>query len=287
MTTGETGFSVDDIHDDLIAGRYRVERELGRGGMSTVFLCADIRDGDRVALKVLRPEVGSVVLVERFLREIDVVSKLNHPQIPTVLDSGVLEKLPFYVMTFIEGESLRTRLQRVRRFSVEEAVRITQEVAKPMAYAHSRGIIHRDIKPANVLLSPYGVFVLDFGVARAILASTAESLTPTGVAVGTPAYMSPEQAIADNTIDERSDIYSLACVTYEMIAGGPPFIGASPRSVMAKKFMTPPAPLSTVRGPVSQGVQQAIMKAMRTKPADRWKTVEEFAEALGAGETAP
>ena len=280
-------FSAEGIGQEPIGGRYRVEREIGRGGMSSVFLCTDTKYGGPVAIKVLRPEVGSVVVVERFLREIEVASRLDHPQIPRVLDSGVVSNLPYYVMTFIEGESLRARMHRDRRLPVEEAIRITQEVVRPMGYAHRQGIIHRDIKPANVLLSPKGVFVLDFGVARAILVSASESLTPTGVAVGTPAYMSPEQTIADSSIDSRSDIYSLACVTYEMIAGGPPYVGSSPRAVMAKKFTTPPPPLNTASRSVPPGVQDAILKAMRTKPSDRWATVEEFGSALASAVNAP
>lgn len=287
MTVREMAFSPDDIHQDEIAGRYRVDREIGRGGMATVYLCTDKTTGTQVAVKVLRPELGSAVVVERFLREINFASTLDHPQIPKVLDSGVTGDVPFYVMTFIEGESLRKRLDRVKQLPVEEAVRITQEIITPTAYAHGMGIVHRDIKPANILLSGESVFVLDFGVARAIMASADETLTSTGVAVGTPAYMSPEQALADRDLDTRSDIYSLACVTYEMIAGIPPFVGATPQSVMARRFASPPPNLSEIRESVPPEVENAIRKAMCRAPADRWQTVQEFSRALEGGLTSP
>lgn len=287
MTAREMGFSSDSIPRDEIAGRYRVEREIGRGGMATVYLCTDKTTGAQVAVKVLRPELGSAVVVERFLREIAFASNLDHPQIPKVLDSGVIGEVPFYVMTFIDGESLRARLHRTKQLPVDEAVRITQEIIKPTAYAHAQGIVHRDIKPANVLLSGDSVFVLDFGVARAILASAEETLTSTGVAVGTPAYMSPEQALADRDLDTRSDIYSLACVTYEMIAGIPPFVGATPQSVMARRFASPPPRLSEFRESVPPFVEDAITKAMCKAPADRWQTVEEFSRALSGRATTP
>ncbi|MGK2961854.1 MAG: serine/threonine-protein kinase, partial [Gemmatimonadaceae bacterium] len=238
----------------IIAERYTVERELGRGGMATVYLCTDSMTRDRVAVKVLREELGSAVIVERFLREIAFASELDHPRIPKVLDSGVIGTLPFYVMTYVEGESLRERLDRVKQLPVEEAVRITNAVIEPMTYAHRLGIVHRDIKPGNILVGEESVYVLDFGIARAIIASAEDRLTSTGVAIGTPAYMSPEQALADGDLDARSDIYSLACVTYEMIAGIPPFVGATPQAVMARRFASPPPPLRETREGVSPQV---------------------------------
>ena len=271
----------------MIAGRYRVEREIGRGGMATVYLCTDTTEGRSVAVKVLRGEMGNAVVVERFLREVEFVSKLEHPQIPKVLDSGVVGDLPFYVMTFIDGESLKDRLDRVKQLPIEEALRITQQIILPTAYAHSHGIVHRDIKPANILLASDGVYVLDFGIARAIVASAESSLTSTGVAVGTPAYMSPEQALADHNIDSRSDIYSLACVTYEMIAGQPPFVGPTAQAVMARRFVAPPPPLRETRESVPESVESAIAKAMCKAPADRWQTVEEFGRALVAQPQSP
>jgi serine/threonine-protein kinase len=226
------------------------------------------------------------VVVERFLREIDFISELDHPQIPKLLDSGVIGDLPFYVMPFIEGESLRTLLDRVKQLPVDEAVRITQGLVSPTAYAHARGIIHRDIKPANIILAGDQVYVLDFGVARAIVASADDRITSTGVAVGTPAYMSPEQALAEKDIDARSDIYSLACVTYEMIAGIPPFVGATAQAVMARRFVAPPPPLSEVRESVPPAIEHAVMRALCKAPADRWQTVAEFGAALHPGTNA-
>ena len=272
---------------DQIGDRYTVEREIGRGGMATVYLCRDLRDGGKVAVKVLRPELGSAVVVERFLREIAFASELDHPQIPKVLDSGVVGDLPFYVMNYIEGESLRALLDRERQLPIEEAIRITQEVVKPTAYAHARGIVHRDIKPGNILLSKDTVYVLDFGVARAIMASADESLTSTGVAVGTPAYMSPEQALADHHVDARSDIYSLGCVVYEMIAGIPPFMGATAQAVMSRRFIAPPPPLHEARDSVPSAVENAVMKALTRSPADRWQTATAFGDALSGAATSP
>ena len=272
---------------DQIGDRYMVEREIGRGGMATVYLCSDSRDGGKVAVKVLRPELGSAVVVERFLREIAFASELDHPQIPKVLDSGVVGDLPYYVMNFIEGESLRARLDRERQLPIEEAIRITQEVVKPTAYAHARGIVHRDLKPGNILLSKDTVYVLDFGVARAIMASADESLTSTGVAVGTPAYMSPEQALADQHVDTRSDIYSLGCVVYEMVAGIPPFVGATAQAVMSRRFIAPPPPLHEARESVPVAVEAAVMRALARSPADRWQNVEKLGEALAGGMQSP
>ena len=276
-----------NIRLDQIADRYKVEREIGRGGMATVYLCTDARDGGKVAVKVLRPELGSAVVVERFLREIAFASELDHPQIPKVLDSGVVGDLPFYVMTYIDGESLRARLDRERQLPIEEAIRITQEVVKPTAYAHAHGIVHRDIKPGNILIARDMVYVLDFGVARAIMASADESLTSTGVAVGTPAYMSPEQALADHHVDARSDIYSLGCVAYEMIAGIPPFMGATAQAVMSRRFIAPPPPLHEARDSVPSGVEAAVMRALKRSPADRWQTAAAFGDAFDGAATSP
>jgi serine/threonine protein kinase/tetratricopeptide (TPR) repeat protein len=272
----------DPIPQDVIADRYTVQSLLGRGGMATVYLCIDSTDGKRVAVKVLRREIGSAVIVERFLREVRLSSNFDHPRIPKVLDSGVLGDLPYYVMTYIEGESLRARLDREKQLPVDDAIRIAAAVAGTMSHAHARGIIHRDIKPANILLASDGVYVLDFGVARAIVESADDRLTSTGVAVGTPAYMSPEQALADTGIDARSDIYSLGCVAYEMIAGIPPFVGATSQAVMARRFVATAPPLSETRDGVPEHVQMAIAKSLMRAPADRWQTATQFADALTA-----
>ena len=280
MKSGPTPKSRELSPSEIIADRYKVERVLGRGGMATVYLCADTQTGAHVAVKVLRPEVGSAVVVERFLREIEFASELDHPRIPKVLDSGVIGEIPFYVMTLAEGESLRDRLDREKQLPVEEAVRIATAVIEPMTYAHRAGIVHRDIKPGNILVGADTVHVLDFGIARAILASSDERLTSTGMAVGTPAYMSPEQALADGTLDARSDVYSLACVMYEMIAGIPPFVGATPQAIMARRFGSPPPPLSETREGIPPHVEHAVAKALCRAPADRWQTASEFGRAL-------
>ena len=274
--------AVESDPPEVIAGRYKVLRVLGRGGMATVYLCDDMPGGAKVAVKVLRQEIGSAVVVERFVREISFATEIDHPRIPKVLDSGIVDGLPFYVMTYIEGESLRDLLARKKQLTIDEAVRIAADVIEPIAYAHARGIVHRDIKPENILLAPDGVYVLDFGVARAILESAADRLTSTGVAVGTPAYMSPEQALSDKDLDTRSDVYSLGCVVYETIAGIPPFVGATAQAVMSRRFVAPAPPLSETRDGVPSGVERAVAKALARTPADRWQTVEEFGSALTA-----
>lgn len=266
---------------DIIAGRYRVLRVIGRGGMATVYLCEDAQSNAQVAVKVLREEISSAVVVERFLREIELASHLEHSRIPRVLDSGATAGgAPFYVMTYIEGESLRERLDRVKQLPVEEALEIAAAVMEPMIYAHRMGIVHRDIKPGNIIVGAEGVHVLDFGIARAIIASTEDRLTSTGIAIGTPAYMSPEQALGDHDLDARSDIYSLGCVVYEMIAGIPPFVGATPQATMARRFAAVAPPLSETRDGVPAHVVQAVAKALNRTPADRWQTVRQFGDAL-------
>ena len=248
--------------------------------MATVYLCTDIHDGSRVAVKVLRPELGSVVTRERFFREIAFASELDHPGIPRVIESGIAGSLPFYAMKFVEGESLRERLARERRLSVDEATRITAAIAGPMGYAHERGIVHRDIKPDNILLAGDKVYVLDFGVARAIIGASGDRLTRTGITVGTPAYMSPEQVTGERDLDLRSDIYSLGCVVYEMLAGAQPFSGTTPQVVMAARFSRPPRALASVRDDVPENISRAIEKAMARLPDDRWQSVDAFVAQL-------
>ncbi len=264
----------------VLAEHYKVQRLLGRGGMATVYLCTDERDGQSVAVKILREELGSAVTIERFLREIDFASELDHPQIPKVLDSGVIGELPFYAMTYIDGESLGARLKREKQLPIDDAVRIACAAMEPMTYAHARGIVHRDIKPENILLSGDKVYVLDFGVARAIVESAADRITSTGIAVGTPAYMSPEQALGDRDLDFRSDIYSLGCVLYEMIAGIPPFVGPTAQVVMSRRFVGPPPPLREFRDSVPEAVEEGLAKALEKNPADRWASAAEFRSAL-------
>jgi serine/threonine protein kinase len=266
----------------VIAEHYRVERELGRGGMATVYLCTDIRTDEKVAIKILRPELGSAVIVERFLREIAFASELDHPQIPKVLGSGVVDGVPYYVMSYVEGEPLRRLIDREKQLPLPEALRIACEVIKPTAYAHKRGIVHRDLKPENIFISDKGVFVLDFGISRAIIESGGDRLTSTGIGVGTPAYMSPEQALGDRNLDVRTDIYSLGCVLYEMIGGLPPFVGPTAQVVISRRFAGNPPPLRELRDGVPESVEYAVERALAKSPADRWSSAEDFGSALNA-----
>jgi serine/threonine-protein kinase len=269
-----------------IAEHYLVERELGRGGMATVYLCTDRRNGARVAVKVLRRELGSPVVVERFLREIAFSSDMEHPRIPRVLDSGMMGELPYYVMTYVEGESLRARLIREKQLSIPAAIQIACDIIGPTAYAHKRGIVHRDIKPENIILAPDGVYVLDFGIARAIVESGLGRLTSTGIGVGTPAYMSPEQALGDRNLDARSDIYSIGCVLYEMIAGIPPFVGPTAQVIISRRFAASAPPLKEVRDGVPEAIESTIARALARAPADRFDNADEMAAALLAPDSA-
>jgi eukaryotic-like serine/threonine-protein kinase len=233
---------VGDPRDQLqanLADRYVLERELGRGGMATVYLAQDLKHDRRVALKVLRPEVTAPLGPERFHREIRLAARLQHPHILPVHDSGDAAGQLWYTMPFVDGESLRDRLRRERQLPVEEALLITREVADALGYAHSQGIVHRDIKPENILLSHRHALVADFGIARALQAAGGDRLTETGITVGTPAYMSPEQSMADPLVDGRSDLYSLGCVLYEMLTGEVPYSGTSAQAIIAKRFHEP------------------------------------------------
>ncbi|MGH7606947.1 MAG: serine/threonine-protein kinase, partial [Gemmatimonadales bacterium] len=213
--------------------RYRIERELGRGGMGHVFLAADLKHGRKVALKVLRPEIAHALGTERFLREIRISAQLNHPNILTLIDSGDADGFLYYVMPYVDGESLRDRLTRETQLPLEDALEITGEVADALGYAHSLGVIHRDNKPENILFEAGHAIVADFGIARAIGEAGSEQLTQSGLGVGTPAYMSPEQASGARVVDARTDIYSLGCVLYEMLVGGPPYTGATAQAILA------------------------------------------------------
>ena len=276
-----TEASVDRLRASL-AGRYEVQRELGRGGFATVYLATDVRHGRLVAIKVLHPELMGTLQSERFLREIRVVAHLNHPHILPMLDSGEADGLLFFVMPYVEGETLRDCLEREKQLSIGEALRITAEIADGLAYAHSRGLVHRDIKPENILLSSGHAVVTDFGIGRAIDQSAAERLTYTGMATGSPAYMSPEQWTASDRVDGRSDEYSLACMLYEMLIGEPPFSGTSASALMARHNMSPVPSVRLVRPNVPEAVDEAIAKAMEKVPADRYPTITLFAEALAA-----
>ncbi len=265
-----------------LAGRYRIERPLGRGGMATVFLAEDLRHHRQVAIKVLDPEVAAAIGPERFLREIATVAQLTHPHILPLHDSGVADGLLFYVMPYVEGESLRARLTREKQLPIDDALRIAREVADALSCAHSRGIVHRDVKPENILLEEGHAVVADFGVARAVAAAGGDKLTATGIAVGTPAYMSPEQAAGGRDLDGRSDLYSLGCVLYEMLAGVPPFSGTTAESLAHQHLNVSPRPVTELRPAVPASVAAALQRALAKTPADRFNPVALFGEALAA-----
>jgi serine/threonine-protein kinase len=263
-----------------LSGRYAIEREIGAGGMATVYRARDVRHDRRVALKVLRPELGAVLGVERFLAEIKVTANLQHPNLLPLFDSGEANGLLFYVMPFVEGESLRARLQRERQLPVDEAVRIAVGIASALHYAHQHGVIHRDLKPENILLQAGQPVVADFGIALAVSNAGGTRVTQTGLSLGTPQYMSPEQATGDHTIDGRTDTYSLAAVLYEILTGEPPHTGNSVQAIIARVLTDRPRPVRLVRDTVPAHVEAAIEKALAKLPADRFSTPNEFAEAL-------
>jgi len=266
-----------------LANRYRLERELGRGGMATVFLAQDLRHDRPVALKVLHPELAATLGSERFQREIRLAARLQHPHILTVLDSGEASGHLWFTMPFVEGESLRDRLSREKQLPVEDAVRIVREAALALEYAHQHGVVHRDIKPENILLTSDGsTLVADFGIARAIRGE-GEQLTETGMAVGTPAYMSPEQASGERDLDARSDVYALGSVLYEMLAGGPPFSGATAQAVIAQTLTASPQPLVLHRPGVNPALDRVVQQALAKAPADRFGSMAELARALPRG----
>src|SRR5207253_2202034 len=243
-----------------LADRYTIERELGRGGMATVYLAQDRKHHRQVAVKVLKPDLAAALGPERFLREIDTAARLNHPHILPLHDSGEAEGFLFYIMPYVEGETLRNRLDGAGQLPLAEAVQITREVADALSYAHSHDVVHRDIKPENILLEAGHAVVSDFGIARAITAAGGEKLTGTGIAVGTPAYMSPEQAAASARVDERSDIYSLGCVLYQMLAGELPFTGPSAESIVRQHLAAAPPRVSAMRAAVPPAIEEAIVR---------------------------
>jgi eukaryotic-like serine/threonine-protein kinase len=265
-----------------LADRYRIEHELGRGGMATVYLAHDLRHDRLVALKVLRPELAAALGPERFLRETKLTARLQHPHILPLFDSGEADGQLWYVMPYVEGESLRARLVREQQLPVEDALRITCNVLAALSYAHSHGIVHRDIKPENILLEGEEAVVADFGVARAADAALDERLTETGLALGTPAYMSPEQSAGERVLDGRSDIYAAGCVLYEMLAGEPPFTGPTAQAISAKRVSAPIPSVRTVREGVPDRTDKAIARALARVPADRFATAADFARALSA-----
>ena len=265
---------------EALAERYHIDRELGRGGMAVVFLAEDRKLHRQVAVKVLNPDLAAMVGAERFLREIEIAARLTHPHILPLYDSGEAGGYLFYVMAYVQGESLRSRLEREKQLPVADAIGIARQVAAALAYAHDRDIVHRDIKPENILLQAGEALVTDFGVARAVTEAGAERLTSSGVAIGTPTYMSPEQASGEANLDGRSDTYSLACVLYETLLGEPPFTGATPQTITARKLTQQVPSVRSVRETVPASIDDAIHKALATVPADRYATTQQFADAL-------
>ena len=263
-----------------LADRYRLERELGQGGMATVYLAEDLKHRRQVALKLLRPELSSLIGPERFLKEIEVTASLQHPHILPLHDSGSADGLLFYVMPYVAGESLRQKLTREKQLGVEEAVRITTQVASALDYAHRRNVIHRDIKPENILLHEGQALLADFGIALALRQAGGERITETGLSLGTPQYMSPEQAAGDRELDARSDVYSLGCVLYEMLAGEPPHTGPTVQAVIARVMHEEPRALSLARKTIPPHVEAAVRQAMAKLPADRFAGAAAFAAAL-------
>jgi len=264
-----------------LAGHYAIERELGRGGMATVYLAEDVKHHRKVAVKVLRPELAATLGEDRFFREIEVAAQLQHPHILPLLDSGQAEGFFYYVMPYVEGESLRERLAQHGELPVHDAVRILSEVVDALAHAHQHGVVHRDIKPDNILLSGRHALVMDFGVAKAVSeASGRQKLTTAGVALGTPAYMAPEQAAADPHLDHRVDIYAVGALGYELLTGRPPFTGLTAQEVLAAHVTQAPEPVDKRRAGLSPALTQVLMRCLAKRPADRWQTAEELLAQL-------
>jgi serine/threonine protein kinase len=268
---------------EALADRYRIERELGQGGMATVYLAHDVRHDRKVAIKVLRPELAAVIGAERFLREIKTIANLQHPHILGLIDSGEVNGTAYYVMPFVEGESLRDRLQREKQLPVQDAIRFASEVAAALDYAHRHGVIHRDIKPENVMLHDGSALVTDFGIALAVSSAGGSRMTETGMSLGTPHYMSPEQAMGEREVTARSDVYALGAMTYEMLIGEPPFSGPTAQAIIAKVLTEAPPPLALRRHSIPPEVEDAVIHALEKLPADRFGTAAEFATALQDG----
>jgi serine/threonine protein kinase/tetratricopeptide (TPR) repeat protein len=281
----QTQLPVDRLRDAL-EGNYSIDRELGRGGMATVYLAQDAKHDRVVALKVLHPDLAASLGPDRFLREIKLAARLNHPHILPLFDSGQANDFLYYVMPYVEGESLRERLDRIKQFGIVEAIHHGKAIASALDYAHRQGIVHRDIKPENVMLYEGEAMVMDFGIAKALSSAGPETLTQTGMMIGTPAYVSPEQAAGETNLDGKSDQYSLACVLYEMLTGERPFSGATPQAVMAKRFSETPRPLRAIRASIPETVEKAITKAMATDATGRYSTAAHFGQALSSGSLA-
>ena len=277
--TSHPGTFSDELRAAL-AGRYELVREVGRGGMATVYLARDLTHDRDVAIKVMHPELSASMGADRFLREIQLGEKLQHPGVISILDSGSLGDVLYCVMPFIEGESLRDRLDRERQLPLEDAISITTQVAEALAVAHELGIVHRDIKPENILLSGGRAVVADFGIARAVTVAGGTKLTQTGMAIGTPVYMCPEQAAGDRDIDARADQYALACVLFETLTGQPPFTGQTSMAIMARHALEPVPSMRIVRTTIPDYVDDTIQQALSKVPADRFPSIGAFARSL-------
>ena len=272
---------VTDQLNTALADRYRIERELGQGGMAMVYLARDVKHDRKVALKILRPELAAVIGAERFLNEIKVTANLQHPHILPLHDSGEAGSFLYYVMPYVEGQTLREKISHEKQLGVDDAIAIARAVASALDYAHRQGVIHRDIKPENILLHDGQALIADFGIALAVSHAGGNRLTETGLSIGTPHYMSPEQAMGDRELDARSDVYSLGAMLYEMLAGDPPYTGSTAQAIVAK-VITEKAPLVTAaRDTVPGHVAAAIAKALSKLPADRFRSAADFADALG------
>ena len=265
---------------EMLSDRYRFERELGHGGMAVVLLAHDVRHGRPVAIKVFRSDVGDAMGAERFQREIRLLARLQHPHILPLYDSGTTGETSYFVTAFVEGESLRERLRREHQLPIDEAVRLASEIADALDFAHQHDVVHRDIKPENILLHDGHAVVADFGIARAMRRRGAEMTTAAGLVVGSPAYMSPEQASGEPEIDGRTDIYSLASVLFEMLTGNPPFTGLSAQSIIAQRMTGAPPLLRLNRPEVPAALEAAVSKALERAPSDRYRTAGEFGGAL-------
>ncbi|MGE5145078.1 MAG: protein kinase domain-containing protein, partial [Acidobacteriota bacterium] len=277
----ETDLTDTDRLTAALQDRYGIERELGAGGMATVYLAQDLRHDRKVAVKVLRPELAAVIGADRFLSEIKTTANLQHPHILPLFDSGASDSFLFYVMPFIEGESLRDRLNREKQLPINDAVRIATEVAGALDYAHRHGVIHRDIKPENILLHDGRALVADFGIALAASKAGGTRMTETGMSLGTPQYMSPEQAMGEREITPAADIYALGCVLYEMLTGEPPFTGPTAQAIVAKLLTSEPEPVTTLRKTVPVYVEAAVETALQKLPADRFQSAKALGDALG------
>jgi serine/threonine-protein kinase len=271
---------VPEVLAEALRDRYELERELGRGGMATVYLARDLQRGELVAVKVMHSNLADALDSKRFRREMGIAASLGHPLIVALHDSGTAGGTLYYIMPYVEGESLFDRLQRERRLSLEDALQITHDVAAALGYAHSRGVLHRDVKPENILLAGGRALIADFGLARAIGAADYQKLTETGVIVGTLYYMSPEQLREDRDLDQRSDTYSLGCILYEMLTGGPPYTGRSLTEVASRILRASVPSVRRLRPEVPAAVDQAISRSLAKVASDRFATMEEFAAAL-------